>query len=58
VRLHDPVGGTTTTLATIPVYTNSEDGLTPAVDNDFATNKWVYLYYAPQTVTNVRQSDG
>jgi PKD repeat protein/type 1 glutamine amidotransferase len=59
VRLHDPVGGTTTTLATIPVYTNSEDGLYgPAVDSDFATNKWVYLYYAPPTVTNVKQSDG
>ena len=59
VRLHDPAGGTTTTLATIPVYTNSEDGLYgPAVDRDFATNKWVYLYYAPPTVTNVKQSDG
>ena len=59
VRLHDLAGGTTTTLATIPVYTNSEDGLYgPAVDNNFATNKWVYLYYAPPTVTNVPQSDG
>ena len=29
-----------------------EDGLYgPAVDNDFATNKWVYLYYAPPKVT-------
>ena len=59
VRLHDPAGGTTTTLATIPVYTNSEDGLYgPAVDRNFAANKWVYLYYAPPTVTNVKQSDG
>ena len=42
----------------IPVYTNSEDGLYgPAVDNDFATNHWVYLYYSPPTVT-VKQSDG
>ena len=40
-------------LATIPVYTNSEDGLYgPAIDNDFATNHWVYLYYAPPTVTS------
>ena len=46
-------------IATLPVYTNSEDGLYgPAIDNDFATNKWVYLYYAPQTVANVKQSDG
>ena len=44
---------------TLRVYTNSEDGLYgPAVDQNFATNKWVYLYYAPQTVTNVRASDG
>jgi PKD repeat protein/type 1 glutamine amidotransferase len=48
VRLHDPATNTTHLLAEIPVYTHSEDGLYgPAVDNDFATNKWVYLYYAP-----------
>ena len=41
------------------VYTNSEDGLYgPAVDNNFATNHWVYLYYAPQTVKDVKLSDG
>ena len=51
--------GTSKVIATLPVYTNSEDGLYgPAVDNDFATNKWVYLYYAPATVENVKQSDG
>src|SRR3954453_6958646 len=68
VRLHDPVKGTTTVLAnfadpalptTMRLYTNSEDGLYgPAVDNNFSTNHWVYLYYAPQTVTNVKLSDG
>jgi len=48
VRLHDPSTGNVTVLATIPVYTNSEDGLYgPAIDNDFARNRWVYLYYAP-----------
>jgi PKD repeat protein/glucose/arabinose dehydrogenase len=48
IRLHDPVAGTSTVIATIPVYTNSEDGLYgPAIDNDFATNKWVYFYYSP-----------
>ena len=47
-----------TVIATLPVYTNSEDGLYgPAIDNDFATNKWVYLYYAPPTV-RIKQSDG
>ena len=48
-------------LATLPVYTNCEDGLYgPAIDNDFATNKWVYLYYAPPTVRikQVRRHDG
>ena len=45
-------------IATIPVYTNCEDGLYgPAVDNDFATNKWVYLYYAPPTV-RIKKCDG
>ncbi|MFF3856563.1 ThuA domain-containing protein [Micromonospora sp. NPDC002575] len=48
VRLHDTTTNETTVLAQIPVYTHSEDGMYgPAVDNDFATNKWVYLYYAP-----------
>jgi glucose/arabinose dehydrogenase/PKD repeat protein len=32
----------------IPVYNHDEDGLQGiAIDPDFATNKWVYLYYAP-----------
>ena len=58
VRLHDPAKGETTVLATIPVYTNSEDGLYgPAIDNDFADNHWVYLYYAPQTV-HISKCDG
>ena len=40
-------------------YTNSEDGMYgPAIDNDFANNKWVYLFYSPQTVTDVKLSDG
>ncbi len=68
VRLHDPVKGTTTILAdfssaslptTMRLYTNQEDGLYgPGLDNNFATDHWVYLYYAPQTVTNVKLSDG
>ena len=59
LRLHDPKDGSSKIIANLPVYTNSEDGLYgPAIDNDFAQNKWVYLYYAPQTVVNVPQSDG
>ncbi len=67
LRLHDPAAGTTKVIAdfssaslptTLQVYTNSEDGLYgPAVDADFATNHWVYLYYAPQTV-RIRKCDG
>jgi PKD repeat protein/type 1 glutamine amidotransferase len=68
VRLHNPTTGTTAVLAnfgdaslptTQRLYTNSEDGLYgPAVDNNFATNHWVYLYYSPQTVVDVKLSDG
>ena len=68
VRLHDPETGMTQVIAdfadpalptTQRLYTFSEDGLYgPAVDNDFATNHWVYLYYSPQTVTDVKLSDG
>jgi hypothetical protein len=48
VRLIDPKTNTNTVVANIPVYNNSEDGMYgPAVDNEFATNRWVYLYYAP-----------
>ena len=59
VRLHDPESNTTTVLAQIPVYTASEDGMYgPAIDNDFASNHWVYLYYAPPTVKDVKLSTG
>ena len=44
-------------INTIPVYSNSEDGLYgPAVDNDFATNHWVYLYYAPVNMDGISAS--
>ncbi|GAB3874235.1 PQQ-dependent sugar dehydrogenase [Terrabacter terrigena] len=52
VRLVDPDTGVTKVVNTLPVYNNSEDGLqTVTLDPDFATNKWVYLYYAPRTMT-------
>ena len=59
VRLHDPATNSTTVLATLPVYTANEDGgYGPEVDNNFNTNKWVYLYYAPPTVKDVKLSTG
>ena len=59
VRLHDPVTNSTTLLANIPVYTVNEDGMYgPAIDNGFAENKWVYLFYSPPTVKDVKLSDG
>ena len=46
--LHSADGATHTILAEVLVYNNSEDGLYgPAIDKDFAQNKWVYLYYSP-----------
>ncbi|HEY7486890.1 MAG TPA: ThuA domain-containing protein [Streptosporangiaceae bacterium] len=52
VRLHDPKSGTTSVIATIPVYTHDEDGLYGgAIDPGFATNHWVYLYYSPPLST-------
>jgi len=52
IRLTDPAQGTTSIINTIPVYANSEDGLqTIGIDPDFATNKWVYVYYAPKLST-------
>jgi type 1 glutamine amidotransferase/PKD repeat protein len=59
VRLIDPDKGTNEVIASIPVYHNSEDGLYgPAIDNDFASNHWVYLYYAPVVMDGVSQLTG
>jgi PKD repeat protein len=68
VHLHDPLTGTTQLIAdlaaasvpqTMRIYNNSEDGLYgPAVDRNFASDHWVYLYYAPQTVQDVKLSTG
>ena len=39
-------------MNTIEVYANSEDGLqTITLDPAFEDNGWVYLYYAPRTMT-------
>ncbi|HWM08887.1 MAG TPA: ThuA domain-containing protein, partial [Solirubrobacteraceae bacterium] len=59
IRLHDPTANQTTLLAEVPVYIVNEDGMYgPAIDNDFAENKWVYLFYSPPTVKDVKLSDG
>ncbi|GAA4638372.1 lectin [Actinoallomurus vinaceus] len=40
--------GTTKVAAKIPVYSHDEEGLQGiAADPDFATNRWIYAYYAP-----------
>src|ERR671914_1510642 len=47
LRLYDPADGTISLAAELQVYAGEEDGLqTVALDPDFATNNWVYLYYA------------
>ena len=66
--MHDPVAGTTkvvadfqaaSTPAKFRLYSVSEDGLYgPGIDNDYANNKWLYLYYSPLTVTDVKLSTG
>jgi glucose/arabinose dehydrogenase/PKD repeat protein len=46
--------GSTSTVATIAVYTHDEEGLQGvAVDPNFATNRYIYLYYAPPLATPV-----
>ena len=47
VRMHKPDTGEIKLAAELNVYAGEEDGLqTVAIDPDFATNHWVYLYYA------------
>ena len=45
--------------ASIPVYTHDEEGLQGvAVDPNFATNRYVYLYYSPPLSTPGRRRPG
>jgi cytochrome c len=49
---HTDASGATTVAATIPVYNHDEDGLQAiTLDPAFATNRWVYVYYAPPLST-------
>ncbi|WP_144119298.1 PQQ-dependent sugar dehydrogenase [Catellatospora sichuanensis] len=44
--------GTTSVVGTIPVYTHDEEGLQGVgVDPGFATNRYIYLYFAPPLST-------
>ena len=48
LRLTDPATGVTKVTNPFDVYPAGEQGLpTVTLDPDFATNRWVYLYYAP-----------
>ncbi|TDE01332.1 ThuA domain-containing protein [Jiangella asiatica] len=48
VRMIDPVTSQTTVVGALDVYTQREDGLLGiALDPDFVTNGWIYLYYSP-----------
>ena len=51
VRFTD-VAGNTKVSATIPVYSHDEEGMQSIkADPNFATNRWVYLFYAPPLST-------
>lgn len=48
LRIYDPGTQTTSTAGQLSVHTNNEDGLVGiALDPDFATTNWVYLFYSP-----------
>jgi len=58
VRIHEPRTGRNVLAATIPVYLNDEEGVQGiAIDPDFATNRWVYIYYSPVLNTPVDNPD-
>jgi len=51
VRVTDAAGNTKV-AGNIPTYTHDEEGMQGvAVDPNFATNRWIYLYYSPTLST-------
>jgi glucose/arabinose dehydrogenase len=51
VRVTDAAGNTKV-AGNIPVYSHDEEGMQGvAVDPNFATNRWIYLYYSPTLTT-------
>ncbi|MEU8608709.1 ThuA domain-containing protein [Actinoplanes sp. NPDC048791] len=52
VKIFRPATNSTVTAATLSVYTGGEDGLTGlALDPNFASNGYVYLYHSPASST-------
>ncbi|MFC5940573.1 ThuA domain-containing protein [Micromonospora harpali] len=52
VKIFKPTTNSTVTAATLSVYTGGEDGLTGmALDPNFASNGYVYLYHSPASST-------
>lgn len=50
VKLYDPLTNNTSTIAQLDVYTGDEDGLLGiALDPQFDTNHWIYLFYSPSS---------
>ncbi len=50
VKIYKPNTASTVTAAQLDVYTGGEDGLVGmALDPNFATNNWIYLYWSPRT---------
>jgi glucose/arabinose dehydrogenase len=48
VRIHEPRTGRNVLAATIPVYQHDEEGVQSiAIDPNFRSNRWVYVYYSP-----------
>jgi glucose/arabinose dehydrogenase/PKD repeat protein len=48
VRLYDPDTGRNTLAAKLDVYQHDEEGLqNVAIDPQFSSNHWVYVYYSP-----------
>ena len=58
VWMHNPANGLKTLAATIDVYEHDEEGLQSiALDPNFASNRWVYLYYSPPLNTPTDNPD-
>jgi cytochrome c len=54
VRIHNPRTGLNTIAAKIPVYQHDEEGVQGvAIDPNFSSNRWVYVYYSPPQNTPV-----
>ena len=50
VRVYNPADGSVKTALALDVYSGGEDGLLGiTVDKDYATNRFIYVYYAPKS---------